>query len=247
MNKFYMDAHMHFDLYKDKKRILNYIDQIKSYTIAVTNLPDIYRQYIGFDEKYRYTQIALGYHPGLVKDFPGQIEIFKRMLPFTRYVGEIGIDGTIKDKEIFLRQENVFNEILRASSGNDKILSVHSRCASKEVLSHLKGFEGVVILHWFSGRIQDLEEASARGYFFSINPQMLKSKAGRAIVSHIPVHRILLESDAPFIAELKNGYSVEFNDALYKYLSDIYGVSNELVMMRVKANFAEVIKQVDKS
>ena len=246
MSNFYMDAHMHFDLYKDKYKVLDYIEQNKSYTIAVTNLPDIYKQYVGIDKKYKYTKIALGYHPELVKDFPDQLETFKEMIPFVRYIGEIGIDGTIKDKQIMLNQEKILDKILEAASGKDKVLSVHSRRASKEVMNCLKGFNGKVILHWFSGRLQDLEEAVDRGYYFSINPQMLKSKAGQAIVSSIPVNRILLESDAPFITELKQDYSVGFNDFIYQYFATLYEVSYSQVMMRVKANFAEVIKKDEK-
>ena len=144
-----------------------------------------------------------------------------------------------------LNQENIFEQILEASSEKDKILSVHSRRASKEVMEHLNGFKGRVILHWFTGRIQDLEEAIDRGYYFSINPQMIKSKSGVNIVSHIPVQRILLESDAPFIAECKNEYTIDFNNDIYNYFSNLYGVTYERVMMRVKANFAEVIKKDD--
>ena len=241
MSEFYMDAHMHFDLYKDRSKILGYIEQKKSYTIAVTNLPDIYKQYRGIDEKYRFIKIALGYHPELVKDFSDQMGTFIEMIPFTRYIGEIGIDGTIRDKQILLGQEKIFNKILEVASGEDKVLSVHSRRSSKEVMKHLNGFKGKVILHWFSGRLQDLEEAVDRGYFFSINPHMLKSRAGENIVSRIPVHKLLLESDAPFIKELKNEYSVDFNDYIYDYFARKYNVPYKQVMMRIKANFVELV------
>lgn len=140
------------------------------------------------------------------------------------------------------RQEQIFDKILEVASGRNKVLSVHSRRASQEVMRHLNGFNGKVILHWFSGRRQDLEEAIDRGYYFSINPQMLKSKAGETIVSCIPVHRILIESDAPFINELKKEYSVGFNEYIYRYFASMYDVPYKRVMMRVKANFAEVIK-----
>ena len=49
MNKFNMDSHMHFDLYKNRQDVLNYIEENKSYTIAVTNLLDLYKKY--FEEK----------------------------------------------------------------------------------------------------------------------------------------------------------------------------------------------------
>ena len=66
MNEFLMDAHMHFDLYKDKIEVLHYIEAVKSYTIAMTNLPDIYNRYEKLVGRYKYTQIAIGYHPELV-------------------------------------------------------------------------------------------------------------------------------------------------------------------------------------
>ena len=36
-----MDAHMHFDLYDDRSEILRYVKQKASYTIAMTNLPQV--------------------------------------------------------------------------------------------------------------------------------------------------------------------------------------------------------------
>ncbi len=245
MNLFFMDAHMHFDLYRNKSQVLRYIEDAKSYTIAVTNLPDIYRHYVDLDQDYQFTKIAIGYHPELVKDFPDQIELFKSLLVHTRYVGEIGLDGSLNDNRIMSKQEEIFDKVLEACSGKEKVLSVHSRRATKQVLKHLAGFEGKVILHWFSGRIQDLEEAIDRGYFFSINPQMLKSNSGKNIIAHIPVDRILLESDAPFIPGMENDYSIEFNNDIFSYISNLYDIDEKQVMMRVKANFVEAIKKKD--
>ena len=42
---FPMDTHFHFDLYKDRLDILNYIEKHQSYTIAVTNLPELFSKY----------------------------------------------------------------------------------------------------------------------------------------------------------------------------------------------------------
>ena len=45
MFDFYMDAHMHFDLYDERNEILRYVEKKKSYTIAVTNLPHLFQKY----------------------------------------------------------------------------------------------------------------------------------------------------------------------------------------------------------
>ena len=57
MSEFYMDLHMHFDLYKDRYNILKYIEENKSYTIAVTNLPDLYRKYYAENWSYKYIRL----------------------------------------------------------------------------------------------------------------------------------------------------------------------------------------------
>ena len=54
MSIFFMDAHMHFDLYKDRKFVVNYIENQKSYTISVTNLPDLFEKYYLDYQKYKY-------------------------------------------------------------------------------------------------------------------------------------------------------------------------------------------------
>ena len=45
MFEFSMDAHMHFDLYENRDKVLEYIESKKSYTIAVTNLPELFQRY----------------------------------------------------------------------------------------------------------------------------------------------------------------------------------------------------------
>ena len=62
MFEFSMDAHMHFDLYENRDKVLEYIESKKSYTIAVTNLPELFQRY---DKKYadkKFVKIALGFH-----------------------------------------------------------------------------------------------------------------------------------------------------------------------------------------
>ena len=164
------------------------------------------------------------------------------MLNETRFIGEIGLDYTRKSKEDITKQTEVFEKILEWCSGNDKILSVHSRSASKKVVDMLNGFDGTVILHWYSGGITDLRRAIAQGCYFSINHQMLQSTNGKNIVGNIPVDRILLESDAPFTKGLSEKYTIDFNDAIYKYIGGVYNQKIDVVKKRVKANFAEVLK-----
>ena len=181
-------------------------------TIAMTNLPQLFekykRQYVG----NKYFQLALGFHPELVHQYSNQQVLFKELINETRFIGEIGLDYTKKSKEDVMCQTEIFEKIIEWCSGKNKILSVHSRSASKKVVDILNGFDGTVILHWYSGGITDLRRAIEQGCYFSINHQMLQSVNGRNIVGNIPVDRILLESDAPFTKGLSEKYTIDFND-----------------------------------
>ena len=242
MFNFYMDAHLHFDLFDDRNKILRYVEQKESYTIAVTNLPQLFerykKQYVG----NKYFQLALGFHPELVHQYSNQQMLFKELINETRFIGEIGLDYSKKSKEDINIQTEIFEKILGWCSGKNKILSIHSRSAAEKVVDMLEGFEGTVILHWYSGGVTDLRRAIEQGCYFSINHQMLQSTNGRNIIGNIPVDRLLLESDAPFTKGLGKKYTIDFNDVLYKYIGELYQQDIGIVKKRVKANFAEVLK-----
>jgi len=242
MFDFYMDAHMHFDLYDDRNEILRYVEEKKSYTIAVTNLPQLFERYKHQYVDNVYFQLALGFHPELVYQYCNQQMLFKELINETRFIGEIGLDYAKKSEEDVKSQTEVFEKILEWCSGKEKILSIHSRSATKKVVDMIDGFDGTIILHWYSGGINDLRRAIDQGCYFSINHQMLQSVNGRNIIKNIPVDRLLLESDAPFTKGLSEKYTIDFNDVIYMYIGDLYLQEVEIVKKRVKANFVEVLK-----
>ena len=242
MFDFYMDAHMHFDLYDDRNEILKLVEEKKSYTIAVTNLPQLFEKYKHQCMENKYFQLALGFHPELMHQYSNQQMLFKKLINETRFIGEIGLDYMKKSKEDVSSQTEVFEKILEWCSGKKKILSSHRRSAERKVVDMLKGFDGTVILHWYSGGINDLRRAIEQGCYFSINHQMLKSTNGRNIIKNIPVDRLLIESDAPFTNGLDKQYTLDFNDIICDYIGDLYQQKVDIVKKRVKANFAEVLK-----
>lgn len=243
MNKFKLDTHMHFDLYKSKDEVLDYVENNKSYTIAVTNLPEVYERYLGQYSNRKYVQIALGFHPELAAQFQSQLRKFDYLLKSTRFIGEIGLDYTTKDINDRRAQEVVFKHIIdKCNDSGNKILTVHSRRAEKNVLEILDNLNRcVVIMHWYSGPVLHVSEALDRGYYFSINHQMLCSENGKRIINKIPPNRILLESDAPFTKGLQDRYILGFMDEIYSYLCELYNMSEEELANQLKNNFRQVL------
>jgi TatD DNase family protein len=194
------DVHAHIDLYEDRKGVISYIENNKIYTIAMTNLPEIYRRYQKEYTSFKYIKFALGFHPELVFKYYSQIDAFLELLPSAKYVGEIGLDfSQEKTREDKGKQITIFEKIiLNCGKYKDKkILSIHSRNAANEIVSIVNNYHGNVIMHWFSGNINDLTLAKNYGYYFSINNQMIDSRKGRKIIEQIPINKLLLETDAP--------------------------------------------------
>lgn len=242
MNDFLMDAHMHFDLYKKREDVLSYIEAHHSYTIAVTNLPELYERYYRQYKDYKYVRIALGFHPELAYQYQNQLSIFLKHLETTRYVGEIGLDYKIRDEENRSAQKKIFTEIVNAcKKSSDKILSVHSRCAETDCIGILDGYTGKIILHWYSGNLRTLRDAIDLGCYFSINQQMLLSKNGRDVVDALPIDKILVESDAPFSKGLEHKYSYLFAEKVYDYLSDKRDIPRNEIPEMIKENFRAVL------
>jgi len=241
MSIFSMDAHMHFDLYKNKKLVADYIANQKSYTISVTNLPDLFEKYYLDYQNYKYMRLALGFHPELVYEYQNLLPVFFRNVNKTRYIGEVGLDFSTTDKKNKDKQTEIFTRIVEICNNKKKIFTVHTRRAHKEVIKILNEFQGRVILHWYSGSMKELQVAIERGYYFSINHQMLGSNAGRNIINVIPMNKILIESDAPFTRGLKDQYDLFFVYEIYNYLAKIKNVSVNEVSEVIKNNLRQIL------
>ncbi|EMX0193786.1 hydrolase TatD [Bacillus cereus] len=244
MNKFYYDTHMHLDLYNNVDEIIQYIEQNKSYTIAVTNLPILCERISKKYNNLKYIKFALGLHPQLINQYSEQIPYLWRMLEQCRYIGEVGLDFKHTNLEGKNLQIDVFVKLIKACHNyGGKILTVHSRGAVKEVNEIIgPNFNGKIILHWFSGSITELKNSIQNGYYFSINSEMIYSKKGRQIIKLIPVDKLLIESDAPFTRGLSNNYNLRFIDEIVTVLCELKGTEFTETYSILKNNFKKLLK-----
>lgn len=239
MKKFYHDVHLHLDLYKNVNDIILQIEKYHSYTIAVTNLPILYDKAINNTPNSKYIRIALGFHPELVGLYPEQIQEFYKRIEGSRYIGEIGLDFTKANDKFKELQIKVFKETIHmCNKFGGKILSIHSRKAAKETIEIIgTDFNGKIILHWFSGNFTELTKAIQNGYYFSINEEMIRYPKGKSIINRIPIDKILIESDGPFIKSVKNEYTIVTIDKVINELCNIKECSYEEINNQLKANF----------
>jgi len=116
--------------------------------------------------------------------------------------GEIGLDyyRNYSGKE---NQRKIFKEQLNLAHANKLPVIIHDRDAHVEVYALLKKMgEGKGVIHCFSGD-RDLAEAFIDlGYYISIPGTVTYKNARlvREVAAAIPLDRMLVETDAPFLA-----------------------------------------------
>lgn len=118
-------------------------------------------------------------------------------------VGECGLDYNrhITPRDV---QQKIFHEQLLLAAGVQKPLFLHCREAHDDLMRHLSSVPNLppVIVHCFTGTRGELEDYIAAGYYVGITGWICDERRGTALqqlVKHIPLDRIMLETDAPYL------------------------------------------------
>lgn len=196
-----IDFHCHLDLYPNARDVVREAVARECYILAVTTTPLAWegtRRLIGDAPRIR---LAAGLHPELVRERHREVERLCALVPRTRYVGEVGLDGSPPHRASMPDQRRVLSRVLRAcEDAGGRVLSLHSRGAANGVLDGLEEHPkaGIPVLHWFSGSHADLRRAIAMGAWFSVGPAMLRGERGQGLARLMPRDRVLPETDGPF-------------------------------------------------
>jgi TatD DNase family protein len=230
-----IDVHCHFDMAQSPEKYIADNEQNKIITIGMTNLPSHFAMGINHIKQYKDIRLALGLHPLLAEEHFKEYSKFKQYLDLTSYIGEVGLDFSREGfftKEI---QTKSFEFVLDSIKDRQKIISLHSRRAEKEVLQLLldKNVKNA-IFHWYSGSISVLQNIVNSGYYFSINSAMVNSENGKKIISKIPKSLVLTETDFPYIE------NSSINKVHY-YLSEVWNLPEFEVEHIISSNFKKLI------
>ncbi|GAB7087316.1 Qat anti-phage system TatD family nuclease QatD [Marinifilum fragile] len=240
-----IDTHCHYDMFENPTQIVRDCEQKQIVTIGMTNLPSHFEMGYPHIKGYKYIRMALGLHPLMAKEHDRELVRFKKNIDNTSYIGEVGLDFSrdgISTKDI---QISSFEYVLATIKSKEKIVSLHSRRAEKEVLELLKKYEiKNAIFHWYSGGVKILREILENGYYFSINPAMVKSKSGQKLIAEIPLDRILTETDSPYTQIGSRTTEPSDVKIVISYLSESKGMSAEVVENKIYSNFKTLINKI---
>lgn len=121
---------------------------------------------------------------------------------------------------------------------------IHCRDAFTDFISILDQFQGKVrgVLHCFTGTLQDAKALLDRGFYISFSGIVTypKSHELREVLKCIPLERLLLETDAPYLAPQGfRGKRCEpaMITTTYTIVSEFLSVEPEVVMTAVNKAF----------
>jgi len=113
-------------------------------------------------------------------------------------IGEIGLDYyRTTDTELKRRQRERFERQLELVGKTGKPAIIHCRDAHDDMLAMLR-HRGVI--HSFNGTAHQAARYSERGYMIGLNAIVTFSPDYREMVRSIPADRLVLETDAPYLA-----------------------------------------------
>lgn len=164
-----------------------------------------------------YPMMAL--HPTSVKeDYLEELKYIEKTIQQKKVVaiGETGMD-LYWDKTYQREQEEAFVTQIGWAIDLDLPLVIHARDSFQEIFRVLEsaggpGLKGV--FHSFTGGLEELERALSLDFMIGINGIVTFKNSGLdQVVRHIPTDRLLLETDAPFLAPVP--YRGKRNESSY--------------------------------
>jgi TatD DNase family protein len=245
-----IDLHCHLDLFPEPARIVAQCLARRLYVLSVTTVPSAFEGSAALVPAGSRIRTALGLHPELAAVRSKELALFERLLPRTRYVGEVGLDGSRNHRHALDTQRTVFDTVLQlCRSAGGKTISIHSRGAAGAVLDSVSREPGAgqFVLHWFVGSARQVVRAAELGCWFSVNPSMLSSRTGRDAVTAMPADRVLPESDGPF--GLLDGTAVMPWDSwtIVPFLAECWHMAPRDAEHRIMRNFKSLLEQESES
>lgn len=169
-------------------------------------------------------------------------------------IGETGLDYHY-DHSPRDRQQESFRQHLRAAVELGLPVVVHSREAEEDTAKILReesaGGKLTGVMHCFSSKRVLAEDALALGFYISLSGILTFKKAEdlRAIARDVPIDRLLLETDSPYLApEPYRGKPCEpayiVNTA--RVLAEVKGVDLDTIARQTTENFFRLFAKVSR-
>lgn len=203
------DTHAHYTesaFDSDRDELLQLLPQkgVCNIVTVSSSLKDSYES-VRLAEKYGYIYAAAGIHPEAVNETPENFipELEKILLSSDKIkaLGEIGLDYHYENYD---RQKQIliFKQQLELAEKLNLPVIVHSRNATEDTMEILKEYRPKGVVHCFSGSAETAREIISLGMYISFTGVLTFKNAKKALkaLEAVPIDRLMLETDCPFMA-----------------------------------------------
>ena len=202
-------------------------------------------------QKKEMVYAAVGMHPHEAHHYnPVKLAEILRLAHEEKVVaiGEIGLDYHY-DHSPREKQRTVFRELLAAATQIGRPVIIHTREAEDDTISILR--EGAEkgelrgVIHCFSGSLELMKRGVDLGLHIGITGIVTfpKGEALREVVKEIPASRLLIETDAPYLAPAP--HRGKRNEPAYvaeicRMVAEVRGVKEETIARATRENFRQL-------
>lgn len=207
-------------------------------------------------KKYDFIYAAAGVHPSDIEDLENEgIEWLREMAAYDKVVaiGEIGLDYYWeKEEEVREKQRKWFRAQMDLAVELNLPVIIHSRDAAEDTLTILKEYvnSGVTgVVHCYSYSPEIAMELIKLGYYIGVGGVVTfkNSKKLKETVKAIPLERLLLETDCPYMAP--EPYRGSRNDStlipyIVKEIASLREISEEEVERVTRENAYRIFNDI---
>lgn len=192
------------------------------------------KEAVEFALKHENAWAVIGIHPHEAKRDGEHLEALRALLENDASrarivgIGEIGLDYFYNHSPREVQLE-VLKAQIDLAQEFDLPISFHVREAFDDFWPIFDSYEGLRgVLHSFTDNQTNLDIALSKGLFIGVNGIATFAKDKKSVYEAIPLEKILLETDAPFLTPVPNRGKVNepaFITFVAQYLSDLHSVS----------------------
>jgi len=253
MTAILVDSHCHLDFpdFADEREdIINRARQAGvAYMLTISTHLSRFPGVLAIAEEHEGIWCSLGVHPHEA-DKEAAAATPQRLVELSGHPKVIGLGETGLDyyyeHSARSRQQESFRNHLAASRETGLPVIVHTRSADEDTIEMLQEAtaEGAItgLIHCFSSSREFAEKAVELGFYISLSGIVTFKTADelRAIVADLPLDRILVETDAPYLAPMpKRGKRNEpaFTAHTAALVAEIKGISADELAAATTENF----------
>jgi TatD DNase family protein len=204
-----IDCHAHLtepDYNSDRDQIIEKCRKELKAVITSCAHPKDFDLTLSLVEKHKgFVFATFGIHPEFIKEVSEKekdefLEKIKENKNKVVGIGEVGLDFfEIKESNWQKRQKELFVELINFAKELKLPLVIHARNAYDETVKILEQEDAKKVLMHMFGANHLVKRVIENGWYVSTNTIVLRSKKHKKVVRDMPLEKIMLETDSPWL------------------------------------------------